>query len=89
MCATPSADAIARTQQDAKTASDSSAVLAPLMNYVQLGRLPHVVVSTKDNRETDIALPASVLRLLLNALQEMGKGNAVPLLPLEAELITQ
>ncbi len=89
MFASPTADAVAPTQQDAKLARESSAALAPLMRDADANRLPHILVRTEDNREADIALPASVLRLILGALQEMGKGNAVTLLPLQAELTTQ
>jgi excisionase family DNA binding protein len=36
-----------------------------------------------------VALPASALLLLVDVLAEMGKGNAVTLIPVNAELTTQ
>ena len=35
------------------------------------------------------ALPASAVRLLLDILTEMAKGNTITLIPVHAELITQ
>jgi len=44
----------------------------------------------KDSKHTEeITLPASACRLLVNILFEMGKGKAVTLIPIEAELTTQ
>ena len=37
----------------------------------------------------ELVLPPSALRLLLHALTEMGRGNAVTLTPIHAELTTQ
>ena len=37
----------------------------------------------------ELALPTSALRLLARALAEMGRGNAVTLTPIHAELTTQ
>jgi len=88
MLATPPTDAIAPTAQDARIARQSSAALAPLIDD-SANSLPHILLRTKDNSEADIALPPSVLRLLLGALQEMAKGNAVTLMPLQSELTTQ
>jgi len=89
MLSSPTADTIAPTQQDAKLARESSEALAPLMQGDGIRHLPHILLRTEDNREADITLPSSVLKLILGALQEMGKGNAVTLLPLQAELTTQ
>lgn len=36
-----------------------------------------------------IAIPTSALRLLLDVLTEIGQGNAVSILPVQAELTTQ
>jgi len=89
MFAPPTPDAIAPTPQDAKLARESSAVLAPFLHDTETTETPHILLRSGTNREADIALPSSVLKLLLGALEEMGKGNAVTLLPLQAELTTQ
>jgi len=88
MLAAPASETIAPTDHDAQLARDSSAALAPLLRD-DLNSLPHILLRTKDNNEADIALPPSILRLLLGALQEMAKGNAVTLLPRQSELTTQ
>jgi excisionase family DNA binding protein len=57
-----------------------------------LGRADHEVTLTvtDDGGKTSRArIPASALRLLLNASSEFADGNAVSLLPLHAELTTQ
>ena len=44
----------------------------------------------KDGRPSDpVVIPRAAASLLLHALDEMGKGNAVTLLPIRAELTTQ
>lgn len=46
-------------------------------------------VISEDNSGSDIIVPASALKLLVNLLTEMAQGNAVTVLPLYAELTTQ
>ena len=89
MIGSPTVDAIAPTQQEAQLARESSAALASLLEDTGESNSPCILVCTGDNREADIALPSSVLRLILGALQEMGKGHAVTLMPLQSELTTQ
>lgn len=40
-------------------------------------------------KEADIIVPASALKLLVSLLTEMAQGNAVTIMPLHAELTTQ
>lgn len=42
-----------------------------------------------DNDAAEIILPHSAAQLLLGALEEIGKGNGVTLIPTDAELSTQ
>lgn len=81
-------DAIAPTDQDARTARTSSEALAPVA-CDESAHLAHVHLRTDGGREAEIDLPLSAVRLLLGALQEMAKGNAVALLPVAAELTTR
>lgn len=48
-----------------------------------------VHLHTQDNQDIQVVLPRAAVRLLLNGLQEMAKGNAVSLVPIQAELTTQ
>jgi excisionase family DNA binding protein len=43
----------------------------------------------KGNQDAQFVLPRAAVQLLLNGLQEMAKGNAVSLVPIQAELTTQ
>lgn len=49
----------------------------------------HIHLHTSDNQDAEFVLPLAAVRLLLNGLQEMAKGNAVSLVPIQAELTTQ
>src|SRR5580700_910397 len=48
-----------------------------------------VHLHTEDNQDAQFVLPRAAVLLLLNGLQEMAKGNAVSLVPIQAELTTQ
>ena len=81
-------DAVTPTDTEAQIARASSEALAPLLNAAGTGRA-HIHFSTEGGQETDVSLPLPAARLLFHALQEMAKGNAVTLLPIDAELTTQ
>jgi excisionase family DNA binding protein len=71
------------SEADAALAKETSRVLASHLqdaDPVQL-RIPVA--------ETNVLLPASAVRLLVNILEEMVRGNAVTLIPIHAELTTQ
>src|ERR1044071_7561875 len=71
------------SEADAALARETGRVLASHLqdsDPVQL-RIPE--------DETILALPASAVRLLVNILEEMARGNAVTLIPVHAELTTQ
>lgn len=49
----------------------------------------HVHFHTEGNQDAQFVLPRAAVQLLLNGLQQMAKGNAVSLVPIQAELTTQ
>lgn len=74
--ATPSAS-------DALLAMESSRTLAPHVGTASLR------IQVKDGAGDDeLVLPPSAARLLLGILTEMGRGNAVSVSPIQAELTT-
>ena len=74
--ATPSAS-------EAALAKESSRTLAPHVGKASLR------LQVKDGAGDDeLVLPPSVARLLLGILTEMGRGNAVSVSPIQAELTT-
>jgi excisionase family DNA binding protein len=80
-------ETVAPTEADARLALESSRRLATH----QLGRKSSVCIQLLDDgQETDtITVPVSALRLFLHLLAEMSRGNAVTLIPTNAELTTQ
>ena len=82
------AEAITPSDQEAQIARTSSEALAPLLNE-KGASTAHIHFCTESEHEADITLPLSAVHLLLHALQEMAKGNAVALLPVDTELTTQ
>jgi excisionase family DNA binding protein len=81
-------EVIPPTDQETQIARTASAVLTSLISSAE-NSPAHLSVCAREKEEARIALPPSVIRLLLNALQEMAKGNAVTLLPIPKELTTQ
>ncbi len=49
----------------------------------------HVNLHTEGCQDVQFVLPRAAVLVLLNALQEMAKGNAVSLVPNQAEMTTQ
>ncbi len=78
-------ETILPTDQDARLAREFSVLFAPL---VAQERTVHLHFSGT-NQETDLALPLSVMRVLLGVLQEMGKGKGVSITPVQKEFTTQ
>lgn len=70
------------TEQDAMIAQQCSRILAP-----HVGGKDSVHLRLDDG--TDIILPASMMRFMVDALVQMAQGNAVTLIPIHAELTTQ
>jgi len=78
-------EVIAPTKADSAVARKTSQKLAAHLG--KSGAL-RVEVKTGSARE-ELVLPRCVVRVLVRLLHEMGKGNAVTLTPLQAELTTQ
>lgn len=79
-------DTIMPTDQDTQVAREFSAAFAPLA--LREGTA-HLRFHSPNNREADLVLPDSVMRLLLGVIQEMGKGNGVSVTPIQSEMTTQ
>ena len=71
------------------TPSEADALLAGEIGRI-LGQHAHesLLVQIPETNET-MKLPAAAVRLLLDLLAEMAKGNAITLIPIHAELTTQ
>jgi excisionase family DNA binding protein len=74
------------TEKDTALAKASSRQLAPLLGT----RKELALQILKDGHPSDpVPVPLAAVRLLVRILTEMGKGNAVTLIPIHAELSTQ
>jgi excisionase family DNA binding protein len=73
--------------------SEDEAVLAKETSRVLASRLrdanPLLFRIVGDTSREPVKLPASAVRLLIRILEEMARGNAVTLIPVQAELTTQ
>ncbi|OJW16755.1 MAG: hypothetical protein BGO49_15940 [Planctomycetales bacterium 71-10] len=76
-------EVITPTKADAALAEESGRKLA-----AQLGRDVELRLKVEGRRE-ELTLPPVALQLLVRVLDELGRGNAVALTPLGAELTTQ
>lgn len=74
------------TERDAELARDSSRELGKLLKE---NADTHVRITSVDAETVDATLPPSALRLLMQILTEMSRGNAITLVPHHAELTTQ
>ena len=73
------------TEQESEQARESSRVLSM---YARRSKPLEVELHDNEHHQK-IALPAGAVRLLLDVLTQMAKGNAVTLMPMHAELTTQ
>lgn len=71
------------TEQETRLARDSSRRLAAGIGPGDTARF-----RVSDGAE-EVTVPASALRLLVDILAQMAEGNAVALVPIQAELTTQ
>jgi excisionase family DNA binding protein len=75
------------TQEEMALARESGRVLSSVLK----SRTKAQQIDLRDNKGTvkTLSVPAAAMRLLLNALTEIGQGNAVSITPIHAELTTQ
>lgn len=74
------------SERDAQLAKESSRFLAA---HLASGHDVRLRLSENGHDSEPVAVPASAIRLLVDILAEMGRGNAVTLIPVHAELTTQ
>src|SRR5689334_18470690 len=85
---TSTTEAIAPTPHETEIARESQNALAAFNLENEQDEI-QVHLHTQDNQDVQFILPRAAVQLLLNGLQEMAKGNAVSLVPIQAELTTQ
>ena len=83
-----------RRHRDPLIPSDHDALLAEaarlaLERSEALDEALHVQINTAGHQVTTVDLPPVVTRLLMDVLRETAAGNAVTLVPVEAEITTQ
>jgi len=81
-------------ERETRIARESSHRLASYLTTLHGGELPNLRsvmlrISDITQPEESVEIPAAALRLLVGILDEMAEGNAVTLLPSQAELTTQ
>lgn len=78
---TASHDPVAPSEDDTRLARESSRKLGPHARHALRVRI--------DGSDDVLELPALAVRLLVDLLAEMAAGNAVTVIPINAELTTQ
>lgn len=76
------------TAEETKLAQESSQRLAGILARSNSHQL-QLHIQTEDAPAERVLIPESALRLLTNILAEMARGNAVTLIPVDAEMTTQ
>ena len=72
---------------DARIAEESARLLAPTLKTAN--RVVQLRVGDDNSTSEPVAIPTAAFRLLVNILAQMARGNAVQLVPQQAELTTQ
>ena len=79
-------DPVLPSATDAQLAKATSRALASIMPSLDEDLEIQILEGEDDQR---VKLPTSAVRLLLDILEQMARGNAVTLIPVHAELTTQ
>jgi excisionase family DNA binding protein len=77
------------SESDAKLVLSSSRVLEKVLGSLVNDATLRVRIEQPDQSEEAITIPAAAIKLLAEILTEMGQGNAVTLVAVEAELTTK
>lgn len=76
------------TDQDTQIARISSEALGSLLQVNEVGDA-HIRFGAEGRPGAEIALPPPAVHILFSVLEEMAKGHAVTLVPVDTELTTQ
>jgi excisionase family DNA binding protein len=79
-------EAVAPTEAEAAVARESSRSLA---HYLGTGDGLRLQINVDEGPGETLAVPAAAFQLLVHILTEMAQGDAVSLIPINAELTTQ
>lgn len=76
---------------DEETAASAAEAAARLAGHLRQHPTPsgRVVLAVDDAPETKVGVPAAALKLFIEVLDELARGNAVTVAPVHAELTTQ
>lgn len=77
---------VSPTEQDTLLAESSSQQLAA---FVQDEDEVQKIVVMENGTSTEVNIPAVAFRMLVNVLTQMAQGNAITIIPIQAELTTQ
>ncbi len=78
-------DPVVPTEAEAQMAGEASRILATLSTRNDV----HLEFQDDQNKRMTMILPPAIVRMVQHILTEMAQGNAVTVMPMNAELTTQ
>jgi excisionase family DNA binding protein len=75
------------TEADIELSTESSRVLASLIN--SHSQTQKITVESENGKEESLLIPSVAYEFLIDILSQLSQGNAVTLVPVQAELSTQ